>query len=221
MTRPGFDPSVYLVTDRDLCGERSLADVVGLAVRGGASLVQLREKRADTRAFVELGRALAVLLAPFRVPLLINDRLDVALAVGAAGAHLGQSDMPVALARELLGPSAIIGLSLEQPEQLAEAEALDVDYYGVSPIYPTPTKTDTGPGWGLSGLRALRAATGRPLVAIGGIGAQNAAEVVRAGADGVAVVSAICAAQDPEAASRELRETVLRALNQSVNRSAT
>jgi thiamine-phosphate pyrophosphorylase len=209
--RPGFDPAVYLVTDRDLCGERSLADVVGLAVRGGASLVQLREKTADTRAFVELARALKALLAPYGVPLLINDRVDVALAAGAAGAHLGQSDMPADLARQLLGPAAILGLSLELPGQLAEAEAQDVDYYGVSPIHPTPTKTNTGPGWGLDGLRRLRAATARPLVGIGGIGAHNAAEVIRAGADGIAVVSAICAAADPEAASRALRGAVLQA----------
>lgn len=202
--RPGLDLSVYLVTDRDLCLGRDLDEVVALAVRGGATLVQLREKTADTRAFVELGRALKSLLTPLGVPLLINDRLDVALAVRADGAHLGQSDMPASLAREILGPEAILGLSLESMAQLPEAEALDVDYYGVSPIHPTPTKTDTGPGWGLDGLRRLRAATKRPLAAIGGIGPANAAETIRAGADGLAVVSAICSADDPAAASREL-----------------
>ena len=206
--RPAFDLSVYLVTDRDLCGGRALAEGVEQAARGGATLVQLREKTAGTREFVELARALNALLAPLRVPLIINDRLDVALAIGAAGAHLGQSDMPASLARELLGPGAILGLSLESMDQLPAAEALDVDYYGVSPIHPTPTKTDTGPGWGLSGLLALRAATTRPLVAIGGIGARNAAETIRAGADGVAVVSAICAAEDPAEAARELAAAV-------------
>lgn len=199
-----FDPALYLVTDRELCGERGIAEVAGLAVRGGATLVQLREKTGDFRAMAELARALLALLAPFGVPLIVNDRVDVALAVGAQGVHLGQSDMPAALARELLGPGAVIGLSLEAPHQLAEAEGLDVDYYGVSPIHPTPTKTDTGPGWGLAGLSGLRAATSRPLVAIGGLDARNAAQTIRAGADGIAVVSAICAAPDPEAASREL-----------------
>lgn len=203
-----FDPAVYLVTDRRLCGERSLTDVVGLAARAGATLVQLREKTAGTREFVELGRALKALLDPLGVPLLVNDRLDVALAVGAAGAHLGQGDMPAGIARGMLGPDAVIGLSLEAMDQLPEAEALDIDYYGVSPIHPTPTKTDTGPGWGLAGLRTLRAATRRPLVAIGGLGADNAAETIRAGADGLAVISAICAAADPAAATRELRAIV-------------
>ncbi|MDR3639686.1 MAG: thiamine phosphate synthase [Humidesulfovibrio sp.] len=210
--RPGFDLSLYLVTDQGLCGERSLTDVVGLAVRGGVGLVQLREKRLGFRDMVALGRALKALLASFGVPLLINDRVDVALAVEADGVHLGQADMPVALARQLLGSAAILGLSLERPEQLAEAEGLDVDYYGVSPVYTTPTKTDTGPGWGLDGLRTLRGATSRPLVGIGGIGAHNAEAVIRAGADGVAVVSAICAAPDPEAASRALLAAVRREL---------
>lgn len=208
--RPPFDPALYLVTDRGLCGERSLADVVGLAVRGGVTLVQLREKRLDTRAMVELARALAALLAPLGVPLLVNDRVDVALAAGAKGAHLGQGDLHPADARALLGPGAILGLSLERPSQLAEAEGLDVDYYGVSPIFPTATKTDTGPGWGLSGLASLRRATARPLVAIGGVGPENARDIMRAGADGLAVVSAICAARDPESASRELLAAVRR-----------
>ncbi len=176
--------------------------------RAGATLVQLREKTADTRAFVELGQALKALLDPLDVPLLINDRLDVALAVGAAGAHLGQSDMPAATARKMLGSDAIIGLSLEAMDQLPAAEALDVDYYGVSPSHPPPTKTDTGPGWGLAGLRTLRAATRRPLVAIGGLGADNAAETIRAEADGLAVISAFCAAADPAAATRQLRAIV-------------
>jgi len=173
-------------------------------------VVQLREKRLGFRAMVELGLALKALLAPFGVPLLINDRVDVALAVGADGAHLGQSDMPAALARQLLGPGAIIGLSLERLDQLAEAEGQDVDYYGVSPVFPTGTKTDLGAAWGLDGLRALRAATSRPLVAIGGIGADNAEAVIRAGADGLAVVSAICAAPDPESASAALLAAVRR-----------
>lgn len=172
--RPGFDPSLYLVTDSRLCGERSLADVVALAVRGGVTLVQLREKRMGIRDMVDLGRALKALLEPHGVPLLVNDRVDAALAVGAHGVHLGQSDMPVDLARQLLGGEAIVGLSLESLDQLAEAERHDVDYYGVSPIHPTPTKPETGPGWGLEGLRALRRSTERPLVAIGGLGAANA-----------------------------------------------
>jgi len=211
--RQPFDLSLYLVTDQQLCGENSLLDVVGLAVRGGAQVVQLREKRLGMRALVDLARALCGLLEPFGIPLIINDRVDAALAVGAAGAHLGQSDMPVDLARLLLGPQAIIGLSVERLEHIREAERHDVDYYGVSPIFPTGTKAELVNAWGLGGLAAARRATARPLVAIGGIGIDNAEAVVRAGADGVAVVSAICAAPDPLKAAEDL----LRAVRQGKN----
>jgi thiamine-phosphate pyrophosphorylase len=206
--RPAFDPSLYLVTDQRLCGESNLLDVVGLAVRGGATMVQLREKRLDMRSLVDLARALKGLLEPFGVPLIINDRVDAALAVGAAGVHLGQRDMPPELARHLLGARALIGLSVEHLRHLGEAERLDVDYYGVSPVFPSPTKPELHTAWGLAGLAAVRRATTRPLVAIGGINADNAEEVVRAGADGLAVVSAICAAADPLKAA----ETLIQAL---------
>jgi thiamine-phosphate pyrophosphorylase len=211
------DLGLYLVTDRELCLGRPLPEVVAQAVAGGVNVVQLREKSASTREFVELGRALLALLAPRGVPLIINDRLDVALAVGAQGAHLGQSDMPVAEARAILGPKALIGLSLETMAQLREAEALppgSVDYYGLSPIFHTPTKADAGPGWGLAGLGQARAevdaGSRRPIVAIGGIGPGNAAAVLRCGAGALAVVSAICSAPDPQAASRELADILLR-----------
>jgi len=214
-SRHRFDPTLYLVTDWRQPGERSLTDLVGLAVAGGATLVQLRDKRLNIRGLVELGRALLALLEPLGVPLIVNDRVDVALAVGAHGAHLGQTDMPVDLARHLLGPRAIIGLSLERMDELSEGERHDVDYYGASPIYPTPTKPDAGPGWGLDGLRTLRAATDRPIVAIGGIDAHNAEAVIRAGADGVAVVSALCAAPDPVLAASKLLAAVRRGRNAS------
>lgn len=211
------DLGLYLVTDRELCLGRPLPEVVAQAVAGGVNVVQLREKSASTREFVELGRALLALLAPLGVPLVINDRLDVALAVGAQGAHLGQSDMPVAEARAILGPKALLGLSLETMAQLREAEALppgSVDYYGLSPIFQTPTKADAGPGWGLAGLGQARAevdaGSRRPIVAIGGIRPGNAAGVLRCGANALAVVSAICSAPDPQAASRELTGTLRR-----------
>lgn len=209
------DLGLYLVTDRALCLGRPLTEVVARAVAGGVRVVQLREKHASTREFVALARQLQALLAPLSVPLLINDRLDVALAVGAAGVHLGQSDMPPEDARRILGQNAIIGLSVETMEQLVEAEALpqnSVDYYGLSPIFQTPTKTDAGPGWGLAGLGRARAevdgGSRRPIVAIGSIGPGNAASVLRCGAQGLAVVSAICSAPDPEAASQELARLV-------------
>jgi thiamine-phosphate pyrophosphorylase len=186
-------------------------EVVARAVAGGVTVVQLREKNTGTREMLDLGRALMALLLPLGVPLIINDRVDVALALGAQGVHLGQSDMPVDEARRLLGPHVTLGLSIEDMGQLREAEALPaglVDYYGLSPIFATPTKTDTGPGWGLKGLAQARAVVAaeskRPLVAIGGIHAGNAASVLRAGADGLAVVSALCSAPDVEKAATEL-----------------
>jgi thiamine-phosphate pyrophosphorylase len=200
-----YDFGLMLVTDRVLSRGRALEDVVDAAVRGGVTAVQLREKACPTREFLELARRLKDRLDAAGVPLLINDRADIALAVGAAGAHLGQDDLPFLDARRLLGPGAAIGVSIETPAQAAEAEGWDVSYLGVSPVFATPTKTDTRTPWGLDGLRRLRKLTGRRLVAIGGINAANAARVLEAGADGLAVVSAVCAAPDPEAAARVLR----------------
>lgn len=195
---------LYLVTDSELSLGRPLAEVVEAAVRGGVSCVQLREKRLDTRAFVAQARALRALLSACRIPLVINDRIDVALACGADGVHLGQGDMPVEDARRLLPPEVFIGWSVETPQDVQRAQGLPVDYLGVSPVFATPTKTDTARPWGLEGLRAARAATRLPLVAIGGIHAGNAREVLAQGADGLAVVSAICSAPSPRDAAAQL-----------------
>lgn len=203
---------LYFVTDRGLCGEKSLTDVVLQAIRGGAVCVQLREKGVPTRHFVEEARRIKALMAPFRVPLIINDRVDVALAVEADGVHVGQDDMPYEIARKLMGPAAIIGISVETWEDVERAEGLDVDYLGVSPVFATPTKTDTKEPWGLEGLGRIKAFSRHPLVAIGGINPSNAEAVVRAGADSVAVVSAICAVSDPFAASQELTGIIATAL---------
>ena len=194
---------LHLVTDSTLCGARGVLAVGEAAVRGGARVVQLREKTLPTRAFVERARALKALLQPLGVPLIINDRLDVALACGADGVHVGQEDLSPRDMRRWL-PDGLIGLSIERIEQLDAAERLPVDYYGASPVFATATKADAAPALGLEGLRALRARTMRPLVAIGGIGAHNAAAVMAAGADALAVVSALCAAPDPEHAARRL-----------------
>jgi len=203
--RPPRDCSLYLVTDRALCGARPLESVVEAAVRGGVTAVQLRDKHCSTRDFVETGRVLKILLGTLRVPLIVNDRVDVALEIGADGVHLGQSDMDYHAARGLLGAHAIIGLSVETMEQAEQASGWDVDYLGVGPIFATATKPDAAPPWGLERLAALRQVSRHVLVAIGGIDATNAGKVVAAGADGIAVVSAICATRDPEQAARELR----------------
>jgi thiamine-phosphate pyrophosphorylase len=207
VTRP-FDLRLYLVTDRDLAAGRPLEDVVAAAVRGGVTAVQLREKKLETAPFIATAVRLRALLAPRGVALLINDRIDVAREAGADGVHLGQSDASPVEARRILGPDAIIGLSVESPAQARAAADQGLDYLGVSPVFATPTKGDTGPAWGLEGLRRLRAATALPLAAIGGLNAANAAAVLAAGADGLAVVSAIMAASDPEAAARELRRMI-------------
>lgn len=199
---------IYLVTDRQLCGERGVEAVVASALQGGMSTVQLREKDLSGRAFVEEARRIHLLTKAAGVPLIINDRVDVALAVGAEGVHIGQSDLPYADVRRLMGPDAIIGLSVENIEQLAAAEKTDADYFGISPVFTTPTKVELEEAWGLDGLLRARSMTDRPLAAIGGINAANAHEVCQAGADVLAVVSAICAAPDVKSATREMIQAV-------------
>jgi thiamine-phosphate pyrophosphorylase len=195
---------LYLVTDRSLCGTKPLQDVILQAIKGGIGYVQLREKDISTRKFIEEARSIKKILESHKIPLIINDRIDVALACGANGVHIGQDDMPYAEARALMGKKAIIGLSVETWDDVEKSQNLDVDYIGVSPVFATPTKKDTKGAWGLEGLAKIKAISNHPIVAIGGINESNAAEVMAAGADCLAVVSAICAAVDPEGATRKL-----------------
>ena len=206
---------LYLVTDRELSLGRSLEEVVSEAVKGGVTVVQLREKDTSTGEFIELARRLMKLLKPLRIPLIINDRVDVALAVDADGVHIGQSDMSYEDARRLLGPDKIIGLSVENFKDIEAANALDVDYIGISPVYGTPTKTDTAEPFGLEGLRKAVQMSVHPTVAIGGMNASTIAEVMAAGTDGVAVVSAICSAENIRKATSELRAIVEEGQNKS------
>ena len=204
MKPQSIDYSLYLVTDRGLARGRSILDIVRAAVKGGVTCVQLREKECSTREFIDQALTIKNCLKTHSIPLIINDRLDVAQAVEADGVHLGQTDMPLATAKNILGDSMIIGISAESLEDAVEAEKGGADYLGVSPIYATPTKTDTAPPLGLEGLLQIRHAVKIPLVGIGGLNKENSVDVIRNGADGVAVVSAIVAADDPELASREL-----------------
>lgn len=206
-----IDYSLYLVTDRKLARGRSTFEIIKAAVDGGTTVVQLREKECSTREFIAQALAIKDFLRARRVPLIINDRLDVAQAVKADGVHLGQTDMPLEMAKGILGDSMIIGLSAESLQDAIEAEKGGADYLGVSPIYATPTKTDTAPPLGLAGLRQIRKAVRLPLVGIGGLNRENCAEVIRSGADGAAVVSAIVAADDPEAAAATLKQVILEA----------
>jgi thiamine-phosphate pyrophosphorylase len=203
---------LYFVTDRGLCGRKPLEEVVIQAVKGGAAYVQLREKDVSTRFFVEEAKRIKKLLGKYRVPLIINDRVDIALACGAEGVHIGQEDMPYEIVRQLMGQKAIIGLSVETWEDVEVSQKLDVNYIGVSPVFATPTKTDTKGAWGLEGLAKIKAFSRHPLVAIGGINESNAREVVEAGADCIAVVSAICASSYPEAAARRINDIIYSAL---------
>lgn len=195
---------LYLVTDEKLLLGKDLYQTVEAAVRGGVSMVQLREKESSTRDFVERAIRLKEVLAPYGVPLIINDRVDVALAADADGVHVGQSDMPYEMVKRLLPEGKMIGLSVESPEQVLEANEFNVDYVAASPVFSTATKTNTVVEWGLDGLRWIKSVSKHCVVAIGGIHAGNVASIFRAGADSVAVVSAIVSAEDPEAAAREL-----------------
>lgn len=203
-----LDYSLYLVTDRRLSLGRSTVEVVAAAVSGGVTCVQLREKHCSTREFLEEARRVRELLVGTGVPLIINDRLDVALAVAADGVHLGQNDMHISDSRRLVGERLVIGISAESVADAIRAEAEGADYIGVSPVFTTPTKMDTAPPLGLEGLREIRRAVSLPLVAIGSIRHDNAAEVLRAGADGLAVVSAIVSAPCPRTAAAALRQQI-------------
>ncbi|HEX6650266.1 MAG TPA: thiamine phosphate synthase [Pyrinomonadaceae bacterium] len=204
-------PRVYALTDVELSG-LSHADQVQLLSRGGATLVQLRDKQSPLLQFYEHARAAMAVAAGGGVQLIINDRADVALAVGAHGVHLGQDDMPPEAARKILGPEAIIGYSTHSVEQAERALDLPIDYIAIGPIFATNTKTSTSPTLGLEGLRAVRETVGNvPLVAIGGISHANARDVIKAGADSVAVISALLS--DPTRISdstRTLNTIVLR-----------
>jgi len=186
-------PRVYPLTDTQLSG-LSHAEQVRLLNRGGATLVQLREKQMSPKEFYEQAKAAVAVAEQCGVRLIINDRVDVALAVGANGVHLGQDDMPPDAARELLGPKAVVGYSTHNIEQAIEASKLPIDYLAIGPIFTTSTKSDTAPVLGLEGLRTVRQTIGDlPLVAIGGITQANAPDVIQAGADSVAVISALLA----------------------------
>ncbi len=204
------DFGLYLVTDQDLCLGRPLTDVVLQAVQAGVQAVQIREKNNNTRDFLALAKVLVKeVQVRYNIPVIINDRVDIALACGAAGVHLGQSDMPVADARRLMGTRRIIGLTAPTMQDLEQAIKEEIQYVAVSPVFPTNTKKDTAPAWGLEGMRKARAFMDEknctiPLMTIGGINTQNAGEILNAGIDSIAVVSAICSAPDVWAAVKEL-----------------
>ena len=206
--KPAIDLSVYYVTDAPLSARLGLIETAIAAARGGATLVQLRDPLAKAGLLVEQGRALVAAMAPFGVPVIINDRPDVALAVGAAGVHVGQGDLPPIVARAILGPHAIIGLSITHPDEMAHVPWDVVDHLGVGPVVSRGVKPDATEPMGFAGLAACIRLSRRPVVAIGGMSAAAVAPALAAGADGVAVVAAIAGTDDPEAAARALRAAV-------------
>ena len=204
-----YNYSLYLVTDDNISDKKNIFEIVKLAVKGGVTMVQLREKKLSTKDFIEKAFELKKILNPFKVPLIINDNVEVALAVKADGIHIGQNDMSFEKVRMLVPESMIIGLSVETIEQAIEAEKYDVDYLGVSPVFSTFTKINFNEKpWGLEGLKKLKSFSKHKLVAIGGINNTNAADVIKAGADGLAVVSAICSSSEPELAAKNLSEII-------------
>jgi thiamine-phosphate pyrophosphorylase len=209
MEPPAFDLGVYLVTDRACCGTRSVEQVVRAAIDGGATLVQLRDKNVDAGPMLALGRNLLAILRPRGIGLIVNDRIDVAQVLDADGVHIGQQDIPYAEARRLLGPAKIIGVSVGSEAEAREAARWDVDYVGIGPVYPTATKPDAGVALGPDMTARLARLSGHRAVAIGGIDATNAATLYAAGLEGVAVISAVCSASDPDAAARGLVRLML------------
>lgn len=206
--RPAFDLSLYLVTDPEQCAARGLVETVRAAAAGGVTLVQLRDKTTPEPALRAEAAALLAVLRPLGVPLLINDRIEVAAAVGADGAHIGQDDGDPAAARRALGSRAILGLSAQTEAHLAAVDPGIVDYLGIGAVYASTTKPPKRPPLGVAAAGALRVKTRLPAVAIGGIGAGQARPLIQAGFDGVATVSAICAAADPAAAARALADEI-------------
>ena len=208
-----FDPTLYLVTDTELCRPRPVADVVRAAVAGGVTAVQVRDKTASRRELYALTLAVRAALAGTPgVAVIVNDAVDVSLLAGADGVHVGQDDLPPAEVRSLIGPDRHLGLSVSSPAELTAAVALPagvVDVVGIGPVWATPTKPDAAPALGPAGVAELAAgarAAGLRSVAIGGISAANAGEVWATGVDGICVVSEICGAADPAVAARGLRD---------------
>ena len=207
------DLRLNAIVDPERAGGRDLAELARLTAQGGATLIQLRDKISDTRAMVETARAIKQALKPFGVPLVVNDRVDVALAAGADGVHVGQDDMAVEDARKILGRGAIIGLSVKTVEEANAAPVELIDYVGSGGVYVTTSKQQKSAPIGTAGLaRVIAALHARapklPVCGIAGIDAGNAAPVIAAGADGVAVISALSLAPDPAAAARTLRGIV-------------
>lgn len=207
-TIDNIDYSLYVVTDTVLAKKRSLEEIVRLAINGGASVIQYREKNAPFETMVKEATMLHEITNAANIPLIINDNIQVALQVGAEGVHIGQGDMPADQARALIGPNKILGVSVKTLKEALKAVADGADYLGVGTIFATNTKSDAGKPTGLEPLKEIARCVNIPTVGIGGINADNARLVIACGAIGIAVISAIFGAEDPETTARNLRRIV-------------
>lgn len=203
-----MDSRLYVITGSAFLKGRRLEDVIRQAIGGGADCIQLREKEATSRELLEMAVLLRRITRETDIRFIVNDRVDIALAADADGVHLGQDDLPIAVARKLLGPEKIIGISTHSVQEAIAAEQAGADYIGLGPIHPTQTKLDAEPVIGVEGVREVRRHVSIPIVAIGGIKQPDVAEIIRAGANGVAVISAIIGANDVYAAAAAMRAEV-------------
>ena len=205
---------LHVITDAGGQDRWSHLEIAQMALAGGADVIQLREKQASTRAQIEIARAMVEACRRAGATLMVNDRVDVALASDAGGVHLGRDDFPVSLARELLGPDRLIGASARSIAEAETAARAGADYVGVGPAYPSGSKADTGPVLGPEGIGSIAAGVEIPVIAIGGIALETAPAILGAGVHGLAVISAVSRAEDPTAAARALREAIDRALGE-------
>ena len=199
---------LYVITDQEVAGGLSHEEIARQAIAGGADVIQLRDKASGPLELLRIGRGIRKITRRTGIPFIVNDRLDVALACGADGVHLGQDDMSGGVARQIAPPRFIIGISVGTLEEAIQAELEGADYIAVSPVFPTASKSDAGPGHGLDLLKEIRQNITIPVVAIGGINSGNVNEVIEAGADGVAVISAVVRDPDIKAAARDLKAKI-------------
>lgn len=195
---------LHVITDTTLQSRFTHVELAKLAIEGGADTVQFRQKQGTTRELVAIAQSMQEVCAKYNVPLIVNDRADVTLAVGAMGAHFGQDDMPVSIGRRILSAEAILGASARTEEKILEAISEGADYIGFGPIYGTSSKPDAEAAKGLERLRQMCDIAACPVIAIGGISVETVGDVIRAGAHGIAVISAVCAHSEPQVATQAL-----------------
>lgn len=199
---------LHILTDTQLQDKFSHRELTRMAIAGGADTIQFRQKHGSTRELIETALAMKELCARAGIMFIVNDRIDVAMASDADGIHLGQDDFPIELARKLMGGNKIIGGSAGNIEEALKCAADGADYIGFGPVYPTGSKVDAGPVTGIEAMKDISRVVSLPIIAIGGINSENVIEIIRAGAHGIAVISAVCCSEDPIAASRILKEAL-------------